>query len=169
MDLKITPLTYKDFKRLHDFNAALGKHEQDDYFVYQFEHQKDGTRDVYMAALDGMDAGYCVFNRTPKYVPFKKLKIPEIQDLNVLPNFRRRGIGRAIIEHCENQAATEGFMEMGIGVGVLASYGSAQRLYVKMGYIPDGLGMNHDRKQIAAGEFRPIDDDLSLMMVKNLI
>jgi hypothetical protein len=57
---------------------------------------------------------------------------------------------------------------MGIGVGMPTSYGPAQRLYVKLGYIPDGNGINYDRQSIAFGEFRPVDDDLCLMMVKAL-
>ena len=57
---------------------------------------------------------------------------------------------------------------MGIGVGLYTSYGAAQRLYCKMGYVPDGNGVTYDRKLLAAGEFRPLDDQLCLMMIKDL-
>jgi hypothetical protein len=57
---------------------------------------------------------------------------------------------------------------MGIGVGLHRAFGAAQRLYIRLGYIPDGNGITYDRLQIAPGEFRPVDDDLCLIMVKEL-
>lgn len=57
---------------------------------------------------------------------------------------------------------------MGIAFGLHSSYGAAQRLYIKLGYIPDGQGATYDRKQIAYGDFKPVDDDLCLMLMKAL-
>lgn len=116
----------------------------------------------------GKATGYALLNWQPKYALFKRNNIPEIQDLNVISLYRRQGIGRAIIEFCEKRAAGKGYEEMGIGVGLDSSFGVAQRLYVALGYIPDGSGISYDRKQVAAGEFRPIDENLCLMMSKVL-
>lgn len=133
-----------------------------------FEHHQNGGRDIILSFLEDTPVGFCVLNWVPKYAPFKAAGLPEIQDLNVLPQHRKQGIGRQMIEFCEKRAADKGHSVMGIGVGMNSSFGSAQRLYVKMGYVPDGLGVNYDRKQIASGEFRPIDDNLCLMMTKSL-
>ena len=81
---------------------------------------------------------------------------------------RRQGVGRSIIVFCEKLTAAKGHEQIGIGVGLDASFGAAQRLYVAMGYVPDGTGISYDRKQVTAGEFRPIDENLCLMMSKTI-
>lgn len=134
-----------------------------------FEHHQNGGRDIILAFLDDAPVGFCVLNWVPKYAPFKAAEFPEIQDLNVVMHHRKKGIGRAMIKFCEKTAVQKGYSVMGIGVGMNASFGSAQRLYVKMGYVPDGFGVNYDRKQIAPGEFRPVDENLCLMMTKSIV
>ncbi len=139
-----------------------------DYYERCIERHKNGELSIVMASVESINVGYCLLNWQPKYAYFKKCEIPEIQDLNVLPKYRRRGIGRALIEYCQDMARAKNHEEIGIGVGMDSSFGAAQRLYVRMGYIPDGAGICYDRKQVAIGEFRPIDEDLSLMMSKLL-
>ncbi len=139
------------------------------HYERQIKHQAEGRRLVYIAVDDDCrDCGYCVLNWKPKYAPFKAADIPEIQDLNVLPEKRRRGIATSLISHCESLAKRMGFSQMGIGVGLSASFGPAQRLYVKLGYQPDGVGINYDRIPVQTGEFRPVDDQLCLMLLKTL-
>ncbi len=157
-----------DIERLRDLSAQMRLSKDIDYFERNFDYQEAGEREVLVVAVEGEDAGYCILNWKPKYALFKKLEVPEIQDLNVLPKFRQRGIGTAMIEHCEEEAIRRGCEMMGLGVGVDVSYGPAQRLYTKLGYIPDGNGVTYDRKLVAAGEFKPIDDNLCLMMVKGI-
>ncbi|MBI1301862.1 MAG: GNAT family N-acetyltransferase [Alphaproteobacteria bacterium] len=139
-----------------------------EYVERSIERHQKGERLIFLAKAEEQYVGYTFLNFHPKYSYFRKQKIPEIQDLNVLQEFRRQGIGRALIEHCEGIAKQEGYEEIGIGVGLDISFGYAQRLYIKMGYIPDGEGVCYDRIPITPGEFRPIDDNLSLMMTKKL-
>ena len=146
------------------FPGALDR----DYFEMSIERHHAGKRLIFLAEKEGQYVGYTFLNFHPKYSYFEKQKIPEIQDLNVLSAFRNRGVGRALIEYCELVAQKERYEEMGIGVGLDSSFGAAQRLYVKMGYIPDGQGVCYDRIVVGAGEFRPIDENLSLMMIKKL-
>ena len=70
--------------------------------------------------------------------------MPEINDFNVVPSYRRRGIGTALMDEAET-LIRERSVEAGIAVGMYAEYGSAQRMYVLRGYVPDGLGLmaNH--------------------------
>lgn len=143
------------------------------YFERCFERQTLGELDIVLAWKEGNGAqgqaiGYALLNWQPKYAYFKKNDIPEIQDLNVVSVHRRQGIGCAIIEFCESRVSGKGYKQMGIGVGLDASFGAAQRLYVSMGYIPDGNGISYDRKQVVVGEFRPIDENLCLMMSKEI-
>ena len=60
--------------------------------------------------------------------------------MNVITQFQKQGIGTALIEEAENVAIQHGKGMMGIGVGLTPDYGAAQRLYPKLGYIPDGRG-----------------------------
>ena len=128
----------------------------------------DEVRVVFMARQDGTACGLCVLNFVPSYPMFKRLDVPEIQDLNVLSVYRRSGIGSALIAACERLACERGAMMTGIGVGLSSAYGNAQRLYVRLGYVPDGAGVYYDAQPVTHGEMRPVDDNLCLMMVKEL-
>lgn len=138
------------------------------YFERCFERQAAGDLEIVFAHKGAEAVGYALLNWQPKYALFKTLDIPEVQDLNVVSLHRREGGGRSIIEFCERLASQKFYKEMGIGVGLDSSFGSAQRLYAKMGYVPDGSGVCYDRKQVTAGEFRPIDENLCLMMIKEI-
>lgn len=115
---------------------------------------------------DGVDAGGFYLNWDPKYALYRRLGLPEIQDLRVLPDFRRRGMATALIAKGEELARTAGRAGIGLSVGLHAGYGNAQRLYARLGYIPDGHGVTYDREAVIPGEARRIDDDLALMLLK---
>lgn len=156
--------------RLLELAEAMDHSRDPSYYERCLERVAERTM-IVLIAVDmesGRDAGYCLLNYSAKYAPFRKLGIPEIQDLNVLPEFRRRGAGRGLIVAAERLAASEGHEEIGIGVGLDSSFGAAQRLYVKMGYVPDGLGVTYDRKFMNVGDVHPLDEQFSLMMVKSL-
>lgn len=161
-------MTQADLQDLRDIAVHMRSAKPIDYFETSLERQRVGKSAVFLAAVGKRKAGYCILNWQPKYGLYKKLEIPEIQDLNVLPEFRRQGIGRALIEHCEKTALQKGKDQIGISFGLHGSYGAAQRLYVKMGYVPDGYGVTYDRIAVSAGEIRAVDDDLCLMMIKDL-
>jgi GNAT superfamily N-acetyltransferase len=146
----------------------VGYYKPPGYFERCLEEQAQKKRIIFGAFIDGVIAGYCMLNWQPGYHLFRKFGIPEIQDLNVLPASRHKGAGRALIAHCEEEAGKRGHEQMGIGVGLLSDYGAAQRLYSQLGYMPDGGGVTYDRQPVSHGEFRPIDDDLCMMMVKDL-
>ena len=85
-------------------------------------------------------AGYLNVVWQVEYPPFRESGIPEIQDFNVLPRFRRKGIGSRLMESAERLAAERSHI-VGIGVGMTEDYGAAQRLYALRGYVPDGRGL----------------------------
>lgn len=167
-NLIIKAASAEDIKTLEAFTESMGHVKDPEYFARQYEYQEAGERIIFLAEHEGALAGYCVLNWQPKYGFFKKMGFPEIQDLNVHPKQRRQGIATAMIAHCENLARDKGMDYMGIAVSMHSSYGPAQILYTSLGYIPDGQGATYDRQLLAFGEFRPIDDDLCLMMLKNL-
>ncbi len=158
-----------DTESLSAIAAANNSHKESDYFLRCLEEQAVGRRIVFIGFLDDAAAGYGMLNWQPQYALYRRLGIPEIQDLNVRPECRRRGVASALIAQCEAEAVQAGKTDMGISAGLYPDYGPAQRLYVRLGYIPDGNGVTYDRQPVRPGEIRPVDDDLCLMMVKNLI
>lgn len=157
--------TADDFALLAGLEAALKSRDEIDFVERVLAHP---GRTVILGFIDRRPAGYVVLNWQPSYAPFARLGIPEIQDLNVLPADRGNGLGRVLVEACETLARERGAAEMGLAVGLTRSYGPAQRLYARLGYKPDGAGISRDRCPVQPGEIHTIDDDLCLMMVKDI-
>jgi hypothetical protein len=49
-----------------------------------------------------------------------------------------------------------------------SQFGVAQRLYARLGYIPDGNGVTYDREIIAHNTSVRLDENLCMMLVKNI-
>ena len=137
----------------------------------QYEHylleQKLDRRNVYLAFVEDRFAGYLTVCWVSTYEPFYSAGIPEIVDFNVLPEFRRQGIGSALMDVAESAIALVNRVA-GIGVGMTADYGPAQRLYVLRGYVPDGRGLYYRNHPTVHGEQVTVDDDLVLCFTKEL-
>ncbi|WP_349264173.1 GNAT family N-acetyltransferase [Longimicrobium sp.] len=118
-----------------------------------------------MAHVGDQFAGYVTLVWQPDYAPFRAERIPEIQDFNVLPAFRRRGIGSALLDVAESAAAERGRV-VGIGVGLDPDYGPAQRLYVRRGYVPDGRGITWQNGTVAYRDQVLVDDELVLWFTR---
>jgi GNAT superfamily N-acetyltransferase len=137
--------------------------------VSQYEkylaQQREGSRSVLVATVDDEFAGYVTVNWNSPYEPFDG--VPEVQDFNVLPKFRRRGIGSGLMDAAEALVAERSDV-VAIGVGLYADYGTAQRMYVRRGYIPDGRGILYELKEVPPGEMIRVDDEAILMFSKPL-
>jgi GNAT superfamily N-acetyltransferase len=143
-------------------------HAEDEYFQKNLELQKDGLRHLYVLREGGALLGYVILNFAPRYSLYRKLSIPEIQDLFVAQECRGKGAGRFLLSHCENAAKKKAATAIGVSVGLHKAFGPAQRLYFQSGYSPDGYGVTYDRQPVNAGDRVALDDDLCLMMVKDL-
>jgi GNAT superfamily N-acetyltransferase len=130
--------------------------------------QAAGSRICLIATVAGQFAGYVTVNWAPMYLGFVELKVPEIQDLNVLPGFRRKGIGTRLLDRAEQEIALRSSIA-GIGVGLHPGYNDAQRLYVKRGYAPDGRGVTYRNRYVEEGMQVVLDDDLVLHLTKRLV
>ncbi len=124
-------------------------------------------RDVYVAFIEERFVGYLTICWTSSYEPFRKEKIPEIVDFNVLPKFRRQGIGTQLMDKAESEIAKVSPIA-GIGVGMTPDYGAAQRLYVLRGYVPEGRGLHYRGHYIKYGEEITVDDNMALYLTKEL-
>jgi GNAT superfamily N-acetyltransferase len=101
------------------------------------------------------------------YAPLRDGGIPEIQDLNVLPAHRRKGVATRLLDHAET-AIKDRCATAGIAVGLHESYGAAQRLYALRGYVPDGRGVTYHNEIVEEGQKVGVDDDLVLHLTKSL-
>lgn len=91
--------------------------------------------------------------------------MPEIQDFNVLPEHRRRGIGSRLMDEAERVAFARSPI-VGIGFALHHDYGAAQRLYVLRGYVPDARGITSHGVRLNGGDEVKVDDDLVLYLTK---
>jgi GNAT superfamily N-acetyltransferase len=136
-------------------------------FEEKLAAQRRGERVVLVASVDGQLVAHGMLVWLPEYPPFRAARVPEIQDLNVAPSFRRRGLATALILEAERRAA-ERADSIGIGVGLHQGYGAAQRLYVRLGYVPDGRGVSVHGRFPREGEVVLLDDASVLYMTKRL-
>jgi GNAT superfamily N-acetyltransferase len=91
----------------------------------------DGT--VLVAEEDGAVVGFiCVWARVPPDDPSEVRFSAHVSDLVVLPAWRGRGIGRALLQRGETYARSRGAARLRIGV--LARNADARRLYAATGF-----------------------------------
>lgn len=163
----IQNLTQSDIQPIAAAFARLGWDKPASLYQGYLAEQEDGERVVLVARVDHVFAGYVTICWESPYPFFWQAGIPEIVDFNVLPNFRRQGIGSRLLDEAESIIATR-FAVAGIGVGMTADYGAAQILYARRGYIPDGRGLVRDGQPITYGTPIIMDDHLTLYFTKNL-
>jgi GNAT superfamily N-acetyltransferase len=108
-------------------------------FEQYLQEQTENQRLVWIAMKQEQIAGYITLKWRSLYPPFQQQDIPEIMDFNVLPQFRRQGIGTALLL-CAEQYAFKHHETIGLGVGLYADYGQPLQIYIKHGYKPDGRG-----------------------------
>ena len=147
--------------------ASIGSVKPEATYHLYLEQEAAGSRTSLVATVDEEFAGYLTINWQPTYPGFAELEIPEIQDLNVLPTFRRRGIASRLLDLAEAQVARR-YRVVGIGVGLHAGYNAAQRLYGLRGYIPDGRGVIYRNQYVGQYVQIMLDDDLVLHLTKQL-
>ena len=147
--------------------ASVGSVKPEANYHLYLEQEATGSRTCLVATVDGEFAGYVTINWRPTYPGFAEMEIPEIQDLNVLPTFRRRGIASRLLDIAEAQVARR-YSVVGIAVGLHAGYNAAQRLYALRGYIPDGRGVTYRDQYVGEYVQVMLDDDLVLHFTKQL-
>ena len=130
--------------------------------------QAEGRCVSLTAEYEGHPAGYVNVYILGLGGAFSGKRLPEIVDFGVLEKYQRRGIGSKLMDTAE-QIAGQYADTVWLGVGLHKGYGSAQRMYVKRGYIPDGTGVWYRGKPCEQyGTEIANDDDLVLFLSKEL-
>ena len=153
--------TITDGEIAQGWDADVAKYET------RLKDQAEGRAVALVAEVDGGPVGYINVYPDAKYGAFGGRGLPEIVDFGVLERYRRRGIGSRLMDVAE-RIAGEYADTVYLGVGLHNGYGSAQRMYVKRGYVPDGTGVWYQDK--ICGPYDPCanDDDLVLYLSKKL-
>ncbi len=144
-DIRIRGMEEVDIDRLARAFADWGKTE-DKYRAY-YEQQRQDSRVVLVADIKGTVVGYATVVWRSGYEWFNVEHIPEIVDLNVMIGLQKRGIGTRLILAAEDWARNRSKARIGISVEQSAEHAAAQRLYLALGYVPDGRGLTpHDNE-----------------------
>lgn len=166
-EIVIRDLQPGDVQVITDEEIAQGWQQTTEKYEMRLEDQTDGVATALVAEFRGSVAGYINVYPNAKWGPFGNQGYPEIVDFGVLEKFRRNGIGSRLMDVAEQVAGTYADMVY-LGVGIHSGYGSAQRMYVKRGYIPDGSGVWYGDK--VCPQYAPCsnDDDMVLYLSKQL-
>ena len=165
--MQMRSLNEEDATAFQEAFAEMGWKKPASQFDRYFREQETGRRTVFVAEWEESVAGYVTILWESGDAVFRSRGIPEISDLNVLLKCRRKGIGSALMDAAESIVAEESAV-VGLGVGLHPGYGSAQRLYVRRGYVPDGAGVVVDGDAVPEGATIRLNDSAVLRMTKEL-
>lgn len=165
-ELSIRPFKAPDIPVIYSAFTSVGWHRMPGMLEEYLAEQEKGERIIFLAYSGEDFAGYVTVKwQVTDYLPFAEKGIPEIMDLNVLPPFQRRRIASKLVDEAERRIF-ERSPVAGIGVGLFADYGAAQRMYVRRGYVPDGLGIAYKGQPVKPYSSVRVDDELTLFLVK---
>jgi len=166
-NILIRNMNEADPKMIYDAEAEAGHHRTIESFSNRLKDQQDGKATSLVAEYNGNIAGYVNVYIKPFPGVSDNKKPCVIEDFGVFQKFRNRGIGSKLMDIAE-QIAAEYSDVVYLGVGLHSGYGSAQRMYIKRGYIPDGKGVWYHEKQLEPYSECKNDDDLVLCLSKKL-
>lgn len=132
-----------------------------------YRDQQENKKYIIVGELNKKVAGYVTLLKETKNGPFANKNIPELVDFIVFEKYQKHGLGNKILDVAEN-IASELSDTITLSVGLHYGYGSAHRVYIKRGYIPDGSGVWYKNKQLEQYSDTKNDDELVLFLSKNV-
>ena len=160
----IRKMQESDIKDLSQGFISQGWSGREEILARYFLEQKSKEREVLVAEIDGVVAGYITILPIAKQGPFAGMA-SELSDFNVFEPFQNQGIGNLLLEEAEKRVKLISD-KVTLGVGLHSGYGPAQRLYIKRGYIPDGSGVWYRNQPLEMNATIQNNDDLVLYLSK---
>lgn len=122
----------QDFERGLEPGLPKGEAMADRYLAYVLERCARAAGRIFVAEADDAVVGFVGVLARVVPEPDEGQAYAYVSDLVVLPAYRRRGIGRALLGRAETYARREGASTL--RVGVLAKNEAAARLYRGIGF-----------------------------------
>ncbi|MBQ9885263.1 MAG: GNAT family N-acetyltransferase [Lachnospiraceae bacterium] len=166
-EITIRDLREDDAQVITDEEIAQGWDATAEKYYLRLKDATEGKAVALVAEYFGNVAGYINVYPDCEWGAFGGKGLPEIIDFGVLEKYRRHGIGTKLMDAAE-EVASKYADTVYLGVGLHSGYGSAQRMYVKRGYIPDGSGVWYKDGVCAPYGECCNDDELVLYMAKVL-
>ncbi len=166
-ELVIRTMTLADGEEITKEEIAQGWNADVEKYQSRIRDEEAGKALALVAVYQGNVAGYINVYIHSEWGAFAHLGMCEIVDFGVLEKYRRHGIGSRLMDVAE-QLAKKYHDTVYLGVGLHSGYGSAQRMYVKRGYIPDGSGVWYGEEVCKPYAECKNDDDLVLYLSKKL-
>lgn len=158
-------LEEKDIEEIVRGEIEQGWNASDEKYRMRLKHQREGRCIPLVAEYYNSVVGYVNVYFHASAGPFMEKGYPEIVDFGVLEKYRNHGIGSRLMDAAE-KIGFEFSDIICIGVGLHSGYGSAQRMYVKRGYVPDGSGVWYQDSICEPYSNCCNDDDLVLYLSK---
>ena len=165
MSISLKRLEIDDILLLVDKPSFLNFNASAAYFEKLLESQQKGEIVFIIARYERKIVGFLYVQWQSEYPPFLEMGIPDIKDLRVLPEYRRKGVATTLMDEAE-KIMFERSPVIGLGVGLYADYGPAQRMYMKRGYALDGRGLMYKEQPVKPGTSVFVDDELVIYLVK---
>ncbi|OGO77461.1 MAG: hypothetical protein A2Y23_02130 [Clostridiales bacterium GWB2_37_7] len=140
---------------------------REEYLRMCIRENEEKKRVTFVAFVGNDFAGMVNIIFESDYPYFRSNNIPEINDLLVVPRYRKQGVAKKLIDEVERFASST-YERIGLGVELYKDYGAAQRLYFKNGYIPDGNGLIYNNSEVVPGSNVRVDNDLLIYLYKQL-
>ncbi len=166
-DVLIRDMVQSDARLITDAEIAQGWNQTIEKYERRLRDQVEGHSVSLVAEYCGSVAGYIHVYPDSTWGAFANQGLPEIIDFGVLEKYRCRGIGNRLMDVAEQVAASYAD-RVYLGVGLHSGYGSAQRMYIKRGYVPDGSGVWYRNTICEPYAACNNDDELVLYLIKRL-
>ncbi|MBP0956859.1 MAG: GNAT family N-acetyltransferase [Oscillospiraceae bacterium] len=167
-EITIRDLMQSDIQPIVEEETAQGWDASPEKYEMRLKDSSEGRAIALAAEYKGNVAGYINIYPDSEWGAFGGKGYPEIIDFGVLEKYRHKGVGSKLMDAAE-KIASEYSDTVYLGVGLHSGYGSAQRMYVKRGYIPDGSGVWYQDKVCTPYDtIYTNDDDLVLYLSKKL-
>ncbi|MBR5445053.1 MAG: GNAT family N-acetyltransferase [Clostridia bacterium] len=166
-NLCIRDLEPADIPQIVAGEIRQGWHATAEKYEMRLRHRTEYHAIALAAVLNGSAVGYINVYPNSPWGAFGGKGLPEIVDFGVLEECRNQGIGSALMDTAE-AIAGQYADTVYLGVGMHSGYGSAQRMYVRRGYIPDGTGVWYGESVCEPYSTCANDDSLILYLSKKL-
>jgi len=163
----IRDLTLEDAPIITNEEIAQGWNQKESKYIKRYNDTTQGKCIALVAMYKNNIAGYINLYYKARSGPFINNNIPEIVDFGVLVKYRNLGIGTKLMDTVETLAKKYSDTVC-LAVGLHEGYGTAQRMYAKRSYIPDGTGVWYNNAKCKPYSDCINDDDLTIYMSKKI-